>query len=177
MLFRSIIKMATDNQISSKYIPDKLRELVWTSYYNNIGQVICPLCEYNLIHPGHFHCGHITSQYNGGQTELDNLKPICGSCNLSMGTHNMKSFEALLKNYVTLEEYYEANQTKFEGQFPKAFKYKVWVNNNTIQTGKCACKKCNRSVITEMYFQILNIKRKNYIENFIPVCEECKYET
>ena len=39
-----------------------------------------------------FICGHIVSGYNGGKINVDNLRPICMSCNLSMGTKNMQDF-------------------------------------------------------------------------------------
>ena len=37
-------------------------------------------------------CGHIVAHANGGTTALDNLLPICGSCNKSMGTRNLHEF-------------------------------------------------------------------------------------
>ena len=39
-----------------------------------------------------FSCGHIIAEANGGELKLDNLKPICGSCNSSMNTCNMNDF-------------------------------------------------------------------------------------
>ena len=30
-------------------------------------------------------CGHIISEFHGGTTEPDNLRPICKNCNSSMG--------------------------------------------------------------------------------------------
>ena len=39
-----------------------------------------------------FHCGHIVAEANGGQLKMDNLKPICSSCNSSMGMTNMVVF-------------------------------------------------------------------------------------
>jgi len=39
-----------------------------------------------------FHCGHVVSEINGGELEPENLKPICQSCNSSMGTTNMNEF-------------------------------------------------------------------------------------
>jgi 5-methylcytosine-specific restriction endonuclease McrA len=37
-------------------------------------------------------CGHIISEFNGGELKLDNLMPICNSCNSSMGTKNMNEY-------------------------------------------------------------------------------------
>jgi 5-methylcytosine-specific restriction endonuclease McrA len=39
-----------------------------------------------------FECGHVISEFNGGTNKLNNLKPICVSCNSSMGTQNMDEF-------------------------------------------------------------------------------------
>ena len=39
-----------------------------------------------------FHCGHVIPECKGGKTNLSNLKPICQTCNLSMGTKNMDEF-------------------------------------------------------------------------------------
>ena len=39
-----------------------------------------------------FHCGHITSEKNGGDMTLNNLLPICALCNSSMGSVNMWDF-------------------------------------------------------------------------------------
>ena len=39
-----------------------------------------------------FHCGHIIAVSKGGDTTCDNLKPICQSCNSSMGNMNMNNF-------------------------------------------------------------------------------------
>lgn len=39
-----------------------------------------------------FHCGHVISEFNGGELRPSNLKPICQLCNSSMGTMNMDEF-------------------------------------------------------------------------------------
>ena len=39
-----------------------------------------------------FHCGHIISYHNGGADSVENMRPICPSCNLSMGAENMDTF-------------------------------------------------------------------------------------
>jgi len=33
-----------------------------------------------------FHVGHDVPEYKGGKTEIENLRPICIRCNLSMGS-------------------------------------------------------------------------------------------
>lgn len=39
-----------------------------------------------------FECGHIVPRARGGGTDLSNLKPVCSSCNKSMGTINLNTF-------------------------------------------------------------------------------------
>ena len=39
-----------------------------------------------------FHMGHIISKAEGGTMEIQNLRPICQTCNLGMGKKNMKEY-------------------------------------------------------------------------------------
>jgi 5-methylcytosine-specific restriction endonuclease McrA len=39
-----------------------------------------------------FDAGHIISEYNGGEMNVDNIVPICRSCNSSMGKKNMNEY-------------------------------------------------------------------------------------
>jgi len=45
-----------------------------------------------LITIMNFHVGHVKSDKDGGTTEINNLRPICPTCNYSMGTQNMIDF-------------------------------------------------------------------------------------
>ena len=56
----------------------------------------CYCCKTSVIEITNFDCGHIISEFNGGNISIDNLKPICGTCNTSMGTENMNEF---IENY------------------------------------------------------------------------------
>ena len=49
-------------------------------------------CQVTDITQMSFNCGHIIAEYNGGETIVSNLKPICQSCNSSMGTQNMTDY-------------------------------------------------------------------------------------
>lgn len=70
-----------------------LRFAVWN---NTIGQKVavhkCLCCNSNEISQQNFQCGHVISRFNGGEDVIDNLVPICGTCNGSMGTADMDSF-------------------------------------------------------------------------------------
>ena len=48
-----------------------------------------------MIDSFNFDTGHIISDKNGGDIKLSNLKPICSSCNKSMGSKNWDDFEKL----------------------------------------------------------------------------------
>jgi len=80
-----------------KTIPLALRRSVWNKYIGEeIGKTLCMCCKISDISQMTFSCGHIVSVYNGGDINLENLKPICVSCNSSMGTQNMDEF---IQNY------------------------------------------------------------------------------
>jgi 5-methylcytosine-specific restriction endonuclease McrA len=80
-----------------RYIPKTLRMDVWNHYIGeNIGKTKCLCCRNKDIAQMNFHCGHVTSVADGGKTTLDNLRPICSTCNLSM---NKKHFEGFTNCY------------------------------------------------------------------------------
>ena len=76
-----------------KSIPLSLKRNVWNKYIGEaLGKTLCLCCKLTEISQLNFSCGHIISEFNGGKIKLDNLKPICGSCNSSIGTRNMNDF-------------------------------------------------------------------------------------
>jgi hypothetical protein len=87
----------TNKKTKKQKIPATIKRLVWNTYIGeNIGKSKCLCCNLTDISQLNFSCGHIISEYYGGKISIDNLKPICLSCNLSMGTRNMNDF---IKNY------------------------------------------------------------------------------
>jgi 5-methylcytosine-specific restriction endonuclease McrA len=68
-------------------IPKALREQVWLKDMGQVFQGKCKVvwCQ-NNISAFDFQCGHNIPESKGGQTSLDNLIPICGRCNISMGS-------------------------------------------------------------------------------------------
>jgi 5-methylcytosine-specific restriction endonuclease McrA len=74
-------------------IPKQVRVIVWNHY---IGEDIikhkCLCCKKVTITNTSFDVGHVLSEKNGGTHEINNLRPICGACNHSMGTENMIDF-------------------------------------------------------------------------------------
>lgn len=95
-------KKSTKNDSSSddekktkkKAIPKKIRELVWNQWIgHDVASSMCTCCEKTPIKNIEFHCGHVIAEANGGTMQIDNLRPICAGCNLSMGTQDMNDFK------------------------------------------------------------------------------------
>jgi len=66
-------------------IPKALREQVWIRNIGNKFNTKCTIkwCA-NRITPFDFHVGHNKPESKGGGIDINNLKPICARCNLSM---------------------------------------------------------------------------------------------
>ena len=77
----------------TKKLPATVRNSVWLKYIGDeTGKTKCFCCNLEDIGRGTFECGHIISVACGGSDKLDNLRPICGLCNKSMGIKNMELF-------------------------------------------------------------------------------------
>jgi hypothetical protein len=79
---------------SKKTIPKPLKDLVWETYIgNDIATTKCLCCENNEIRMNNFHCSHVIAESKGGTMTVENLRPICATCNLAMKTENMYEFK------------------------------------------------------------------------------------
>jgi len=108
-----------------KSIPLSLKALVWNKYIGEEkGIGYCQCCRKNIIKQISFHCGHIISERNGGSTTLNNLVPLCQTCNLSMGKQNMNKF---VKKYGFHDEPNNSSPKKTINKTKKKL-----VNNNII---------------------------------------------
>lgn len=69
-----------------KVISKKLREEVWLKHFGKKFSSKCPIqwCT-REISVFAFEVGHNIPESKGGKTTIDNLIPICGECNRSMG--------------------------------------------------------------------------------------------
>src|SRR3989338_6259495 len=84
--------------LRKKPIPKALKCAVWEKYVGeDIGKILCMCCEITEITQMKFHCGHIIAEAMGGETNVNNLLPICESCNKSMGTKNLNDFKKLFQ--------------------------------------------------------------------------------
>ena len=76
-----------------KGIPKHIKTLVWNKYMGVSNSTsTCVSCRQVTIDCRSFHCGHVLSEAKGGDMTITNLRPICASCNLSMGTRSMNEF-------------------------------------------------------------------------------------
>jgi hypothetical protein len=74
-------------------IPAAIKTLVWNKWMGEkVAEGGCYACRVTSISMRHFHCGHVVSEKHGGKTTIDNLRPVCANCNLSMGTLNMNEY-------------------------------------------------------------------------------------
>ncbi len=98
-----------------KTIPKTLKNQVWDQYIGkDKGIGLCECCK-KEIDSKHFECGHIIAVAEGGDDTIDNLRPICGLCNKSMGKMNMTDFcDKYMKSVVkgpTFEELQKEHHT------------------------------------------------------------------
>ncbi len=77
------------NPIDNRPISAALRKKVWQKCVNGM----CACCEEIKIDENNFEAGHIQSRAFNGQTELDNLLPICFDCNRTMGKRNLFEYK------------------------------------------------------------------------------------
>lgn len=79
-------------------IPKALREQVWILWCGDRffkHKCLVNWCE-NIITPFSFQVGHNLPESKGGQTDINNLRPICAQCNASMSdTYSIDEFSAL----------------------------------------------------------------------------------
>ena len=73
-------------------IPVSVKNTLWSLHFPNVLEGKCKCCQTETITRNNFDCGHIISEKNGGEIKLENLKPICRSCNSSMGVMNMNEY-------------------------------------------------------------------------------------
>ena len=78
-----------------KRISRQIKLKCWDREFNE-NNGTCPIkcCSVSISkNIQNWHAGHIISEYNGGDTILENLRPICEKCNLSMGYKNWIDYE------------------------------------------------------------------------------------
>lgn len=76
-----------------KKITFSQRKNCWNEYIGkDVGTTKCLCCQRTDISQLDFECGHVVAEAKGGSNSISNLRPICRSCNGSMGTENMREY-------------------------------------------------------------------------------------
>lgn len=86
------ISRNTAGKYKRKSIPKAVKDKVWDEYVgvkNGTGPCYC--CK-GIIDSKNFDCGHIIAAAEGGENIVENLRPLCSTCNKSMGKQNMEEF-------------------------------------------------------------------------------------
>ena len=78
---------------SRKPISKDLREKTWLKYMKNKTLGVCYCCGIKPIHFTDFEVGHNKSVFAGGTNHIDNLRPICRSCNRGMKTKSIEWYK------------------------------------------------------------------------------------
>ena len=82
-----------------KKLPARLRYQLWERHFtitpnkivNMLGECYCCAAAINYA-ASNWHAGHVLAAAHGGGDTMDNLRPVCTSCNLSMGTMPMGEY-------------------------------------------------------------------------------------
>jgi 5-methylcytosine-specific restriction endonuclease McrA len=76
-----------------QHIPKPLKLNLWNVHFSpERAYGLCYICS-NQIHISNFEAGHVHPVARGGKNTLENLRPICGTCNKSMGAKNLYDFK------------------------------------------------------------------------------------
>ena len=88
-----------------KSIPKAIKDQIWIKYngYNFEAKCYVSWCI-NVISAFNFHAGHNIPESKGGQISIENLRPICSTCNSSM------------KDNYTIDEWNNMGWTKIKSQ-------------------------------------------------------------
>ena len=77
-----------------KNIPKKVRYDLWIQNCGECLRSTCYVCKKDITIEN-FHCGHIKSVKDGGDNNINNLKPICPGCNYGMKTMNLEEYKKI----------------------------------------------------------------------------------
>jgi 5-methylcytosine-specific restriction endonuclease McrA len=82
------IKIKSKNPNKRRNVPQKIRQMTWRTYIGDSMDGHCWCCSEDITFEK-WQAGHVIPASKGGPDTVANLRPICNSCKLSMGTKNM----------------------------------------------------------------------------------------
>lgn len=96
----STYRLLFSRTFSTKRKPiSALKNILFEKYKDRFNLVNCCLCNTKLDYR-FMNIGHYISHKNGGSDTIDNMRPICQSCNSSLGSMNVIDF---IKRYRNIE--------------------------------------------------------------------------
>tara|TARA_B100000795_G_scaffold264804_1_gene245768 strand:+ start:660 stop:1946 length:1287 start_codon:yes stop_codon:yes gene_type:complete len=116
-----------------KRIGVRIKREVWDEYVGKqYGEAHCYCCRKNVVHQSEFEAGHVVStasllkEGKNDDISVSNLRPICSSCNKSMGSTHMREF---------ITEFYSKTIDSFDNDIkPIIFKNTVLQVQNELYT-------------------------------------------
>lgn len=78
---------------SQKTLPRSQILKCWENAYGNCSRAKCYVCDIHQITLFNCHLGHIQAKARGGETTIENIIPICASCNHEMRTMNLEDYK------------------------------------------------------------------------------------
>jgi len=168
---------------TKKSLPLAVKDCIWNYYIGshiNIHKCFC--CKKNMIKIDDFHAGHVLAEAQGGGDDINNLRPICSSCNSSMGKRDMIDYIKQYGLYLIspINNLYSYDSSSSTTIIPKAIKSQIWGNyiGEYINEHTCCC--CKKIHITIRNFEVgYVISKKNGgnedILNLRPICAVCKH--
>lgn len=73
-------------------ISKSIKDLVWNTYNGKVYSSFCYVGCGKKISVQNFICGHVHPKSKGGDVNIENLRPICLTCNSSMSNKHMLDF-------------------------------------------------------------------------------------
>jgi len=160
-----------------KSTPKSLKILVWDK---NIGKEKgigeCDVCK-SEIDSKNFECGHIKSVNAGGGTNIENLLPICSSCNKSMGTQNLLEFKEkyFIKQNMKKEKEKKTNETNIDKFIQQKLRKTDEMNYRKV--GGSECKQLGKIPMFLSLDKIYSMYRDWLNENYSEHYESTKYNS
>ena len=85
--------ITVDNKRKSrKTIPKAIKNQLWRKHFGNSMKGRCVCCQNEIDALEGWEAGHVEAAANGGSDHIDNLRPVCSTCNKSMSTMNLNEY-------------------------------------------------------------------------------------
>lgn len=90
--FEIVGEQITKKQIKRKNIPKPVKNQLWRDHFgsNMKGNCYCCNCQIDALEG--WEAGHIIAASKGGLDNVNNLRPVCSTCNKSMGNMHMDEY-------------------------------------------------------------------------------------